>query len=141
MNLLLNVLWIVTGGIWMALGWLIAAAVLAVTLIGLPWSAAALRIALYTLLPFGYRVVPREAFTGHRDVASGPLGAVGNLIWLVLAGWWLALGHLIAALVLAVTVIGIPFAWAHLKLAGLALWPIGRVVVPADQWQRMPTWR
>ena len=57
---------------------------------------------------------------------------IGNIVWLVLAGWWLALGHLIAAIVLAVTIIGIPFAWAYLKLAGIALWPIGRMIVPAD---------
>ena len=127
-NLLLNVLCIVTGGIWMAAGWLVAAAIMAVTIIGLPWSLAALRIAQYTLLPFGFRVVDRP---------SGPLGgapsALGNLIWLLLAGWWLALGHLILAIGLGITVIGIPFAWAHLKLAGLTLWPLGREVVPRDQ--------
>jgi uncharacterized membrane protein YccF (DUF307 family) len=59
-----------------------------------------------------------------------PLGE-GNIIWLVLAGWWLALGHVITAVLMAVTIIGIPFAWAHLKLAGIALWPIGKVIVPA----------
>jgi uncharacterized membrane protein YccF (DUF307 family) len=60
------------------------------------------------------------------------LGFLGNLIWLVLAGWWLALGHLIAAVLLAITLVGIPFAWAHLKLAGIALWPIGKVIVPIE---------
>ena len=62
---------------------------------------------------------------------TGPLGLIGNLIWLVLAGWWLALGHVVTAIALAITIIGLPFAWAHLKLAGIALWPIGKVIVPA----------
>jgi uncharacterized membrane protein YccF (DUF307 family) len=65
-------------------------------------------------------------------VGTGPLGEIGNIVWIVLAGWWLALGHLIAAIILAVTIIGIPFAWAHLKLAGIALWPIGKMIVPAE---------
>ncbi len=132
LSLLLNVLWIVTGGFWMAVGWVVAGLVLAITIIGLPWARAAFNIAAYTLLPFGYRVVSRAEYTGHEDLGSGPLGTLGNIIWLVLAGWWLALGHLATAVLLAVTIIGIPFAWAHLKLAGLAVWPIGRMVVPAD---------
>jgi hypothetical protein len=65
------------------------------------------------------------------DIGTGPLGLIGNLIWLLLAGWWLALAHIATAVVLAVTIIGIPFAWAHVKLAGIALWPIGKVIVQA----------
>src|SRR5215470_7098235 len=129
--LLLNVLWIVCGGLWMALGWLVAAIVMAITIIGLPWARAAFNIAAYTLVPFGQRAVPRDLYTGREDIGTGPLGLIGNIIWFVLAGWWLALGHLIAAIVLAITIVGIPFAWAHLKLAGLALWPIGKTIVPA----------
>jgi uncharacterized membrane protein YccF (DUF307 family) len=132
MRLILNILWIVTGGVWMAAAWLFAAVLLAVTIVGLPWSAAALRIAAYSLLPFGHRAIPRADLTGGGELASGPLGVLGNLIWFVLAGWWLALGHLVAAVVLACTIIGIPFAWAHLKLAGLAMWPIGMVIVPNE---------
>jgi len=124
-SLLLNVLWIVVGGFYMAAGWLIAAVIMMITIIGIPWARAALTMALYTMLPFGHTVVDRP--TG---IGSGPLGFLGNLLWLVLAGWWLALGHLITALLFAVTIIGLPFAWAHLKLAGLALWPIGKDVVP-----------
>ena len=132
MSLILNILWILCGGLPMALGWLLAAALMCISIIGLPWAPAALRIAGYTLLPFGHRVVSRAGFTGYEDLGTGPLGLVGNLLWLIVAGWWLALGHLAAALVLALTIIGIPFAWAHLKLAGLALWPIGKTIVPAD---------
>ena len=131
MSLLLNVLWIVFGGAWMALGWLVAAVIMAITIIGLPWARAALNIAAYTLLPFGQRAVSRAEHTGREDVGTGLLGFTGNLVWLVLAGWWLALGHLVTALLLAVTILGIPFAWAHLKLAGIALWPIGKMIVPA----------
>jgi len=131
-SFLLNLLWIVFGGLWMALGWVIAAVLMAITIIGLPWTRAALNIALYTLLPFGQTAVSRAAYTGQEDLGTGPLGAIGNLIWLVLAGWWLALGHLITAVVLAITIIGIPFAWAHLKLARIALWPIGKMIVPIE---------
>src|ERR1700704_6775823 len=130
-SLLLNFLWIVLGGAGMAFGWLIAAVIMAITIIGIPWARAAFNIAAYTLLPFGFKAVRRDSLTGQSDIGTGPLGLIGNLIWLVLAGWWLALGHLATAIVLAVTIIGIPFAWAHLKLAGIALWPIGKVIVPA----------
>jgi uncharacterized membrane protein YccF (DUF307 family) len=129
-SILLNLFWILLGGAWMAAGWLVAAIVMAITIIGLPWAKAAFNIAIYTLLPFGQQAVRRDQLTGQPDIGTGPLGVIGNLIWLVLAGWWLALGHLVTAVLLAVTIIGIPFAWAHLKLAGIALWPIGREIVP-----------
>ena len=132
-RLILNVLWIITGGIWMALAWVVAALIMIVTIIGIPWARAAFNIAFYTLLPFGHKAVPRYLVTGHDDLGTGPLGFIGNIIWFVLAGWWLALAHLVEAILLAITIIGIPFAWAHLKLAGLALWPIGKVIVPEDQ--------
>src|SRR5262245_46397091 len=131
-SLLLNLLWIVCGGLWMALGWVIAAVVMAITIVGLPWARAAFSIAAYTLLPFGYKAVPRDEYFGRQDVGTGPLGVIGNIVWLLLAGWWLALGHLVTAILLAVTIVGIPFAWAHLKLAGLALWPIGKAIVPVQ---------
>jgi uncharacterized membrane protein YccF (DUF307 family) len=134
-SVLLNLLWIVFGGVWMAVGWIVAAAIMAITIIGLPWARAAFNIAIYTLLPFGQRAVSRAVYTGHEDLGTGPLGTLGNIIWLILAGWWLALGHLLFALGLAVTIIGLPFAWAHLKLAGLALWPIGKMIVPIEEAQ------
>jgi len=132
-SLLLNIAWMVFGGLEMAVGWLIAAVIMAITIIGLPWARAAFNIALYTLLPFGRKAVSRTEYLGVDDFGTGPFGAIGNIVWLVLAGWWLALGHLIAAVLLAVTIIGIPFAWAHLKLAGVALWPIGKMIVDADE--------
>ena len=128
---ILNFLWVFTGGLWMAAAWLFAALLMAVSIVGLPWARAAITIAAYTLLPFGFTIASRAEVRGYEDIGTGPLGFVGNLVWLVLAGWWLALLHLAHAALLAITIIGIPFAWAHLKLAGLALWPIGKVIVPA----------
>ena len=131
LSFLLNILWIVFGGLWMAVGWVIAAIIMAITIIGLPWAWSAINIASYTLMPFGRKAVSRAEYSGH-DFGTGPFGLLGNIIWLVLAGWWLALAHLITAVLLAVTIVGIPFAWAHLKLAGIALWPIGKIIVPSD---------
>ena len=131
LSFLLNLLWIVCGGFYMAVGWIVAAVIMAITIIGLPWARAAFNIASYALLPFGRKAVSRADHLGTHDIGTGPFGLLGNIIWLVLAGWWLALGHLVTAVLLAITIIGIPFAWAHLKLAGIALWPIGKVIVPA----------
>ena len=130
--LILDLLWIVFGGIWLAIGWLIAAVIMAITIVGLPWARAAFNIASYALLPFGRKAVSRAEYYGREDIGTGPLGVIGNIVWLLLAGWWLALGHLLTAIALAITIIGIPFAWAHLKLAGIALWPIGKMIVEAD---------
>src|SRR5216684_1561452 len=122
--LVLNILWVVFGGLWMAIAWLVAGALMVVTIIGIPWARAAFAMAGYAFLPFGRRAMSRAQYQGY--------GILGNIIWLVLAGWWLAVGHLGIALIQAATIIGLPFAWAHLKLAGFALWPIGRVIVPVD---------
>jgi uncharacterized membrane protein YccF (DUF307 family) len=131
--LLLNVLWIVFGGLYMAVGWLFAALIMVITIVGIPWARAAFNIASYALLPFGRKAVSRAEFLGAEDVGTGPFGLLGNIVWLVFAGWWLALGHLVTAILLGITIIGIPFAWAHLKLAGIALWPIGKMIVEADE--------
>ena len=117
----------------MALGWMLAALIMAITIIGLPWARAAWNIAIYTFLPFGQVALPRDEVAGRDDLGTSPLGMIGNLIWLLLAGWWLALGHVVTAVPLALTIIGIPFAWAHLKLALLSLWPIGRTIVSVEE--------
>jgi uncharacterized membrane protein YccF (DUF307 family) len=136
LSLLLNLLWIVFGGLEMAVGWIVAAVIMAITIIGLPWARAAFNIAVYTLLPFGQTAVSRADYTGREDLGTGPLGTLGNILWFIFAGWWLALGHLLFAVGLAITIIGLPFAWAHLKLAGLALWPIGKMIVPIEETRR-----
>ena len=122
LSLLLNILWLLCGGLEAALAWLIAAGLMAITIIGLPWAFGALRIALYTLLPFGQEMRSRPD--------AGLLSTLGNIVWFVLAGWWLAIIHLVLALALAITIIGLPFAWAHLKLAGASLFPLGKEIVP-----------
>src|ERR1700748_1868857 len=119
-SIFLNILWLLLGGVWMAAGWFVAAIIRAITIIALPWARAAFNIAAYTLLPFGQKAVRRDSLTGQSDIGTGPLGLIGNLIWLLLAGGWLALGHIATAIGLAVTIVGIPFAWAHVKLAGIA---------------------
>jgi uncharacterized membrane protein YccF (DUF307 family) len=122
MRLLLNILWFIFGG-WIAgTMWVLAGVILAVTIIGLPWTPAAFRIAGFAYWPFGKIVVDR---------AAGATSLLLNIVWLVLAGWWLALHHLILAVGLAVTIIGIPFAWQHLKLAIISLAPVGKAVVEA----------
>ena len=131
MTLLLNILWLIFGGIWMGLAWLVAGVLMIVTIVGIPWARAAFTIAGFSFVPFGRIAVDRRAVTGRADIGTGPLGLLGNVIWFVLAGWWLALGHLATAILLAVTIIGIPFAFQHLKLALLALAPIGKEIVPA----------
>lgn len=130
-SLFLNVLWIVFGGFWMAACWFVAGVLMILTVVTLPWAGAAFRIGWYTMLPFGQTVVPRAA-CGYES-PGGLFGLIGNIIWLLLAGWWLALAHLATAAALALTLIGAPFAWAHLKLALLALWPIGQMVVTVEE--------
>lgn len=136
LRLVLNIAWIFTGGLWMAAGWLFASLLMVITIIGIPWARAGFNIALYAFLPFGHRAVSRARFADSEDFGTGPLGLLGNLIWLVLAGWWLAIAHLITAAALIVTIIGIPFGWAHIKLAAIALWPIGRMIVTVEEAER-----
>ncbi len=119
MRLLLNILWFVLGGWISGSLWLLAGAILAITIVGLPWTPAAFRIASFSYWPFGRVVVDRD---------PGVSSVVLNVLWFVLAGWWLALHHIILAAGLAVTVIGIPFAWQHVKLAILSLTPVGKGV-------------
>lgn len=127
-NFLMNILWLLLGGFWLAIGWYLAGVVMAITIIGLPWTRACFVLGNLSMWPFGKEVVDRRDVTGH-DIGTGTLGFLGNIIWFVLAGVWLAIGHLLAAVANFVTIIGIPFALQHLKLAGLALAPIGKTVI------------
>ena len=126
---LLNVLWFICGGLVTGLGWLLAGVLLAITIVGLPYAGAAWRIAGFAFWPFGKEIVSREILTGRHDLGTGPLGFLLNVVWFVLAGWWLALGHLVVAVAEAISIIGIPFAIKDLQLAYIALAPIGREVV------------
>src|SRR5262249_38658571 len=113
-------------------GWVLAAVIMAITIIGLPWARAAFNIASYTLLPVRRRAGLRAEDFGRPHLGPRAVGLLGHIIWLGLGGRGGAPRHLLSARLLAVTIIGIPFAWAHLKLAGIALWPIGKEIVAAD---------
>jgi uncharacterized membrane protein YccF (DUF307 family) len=129
MRLLLNILWFIFGGFVSGTLWLLAGALLAITIIGLPWAGAAFRMAGFSYVPFGRQVVDRQLITGREDLGTGGAGFLLNVIWFVLAGWWLALHHLVIAVAQFVSIIGIPFAIQHVKLAVIALAPIGKSVV------------
>ena len=130
MTFLLNVLWFVLGGFWSGISWFVGGVILAITVVGLPWTAAAFRIGLFSFAPFGRGVEPRDAVNGRGDLGTGALGMILNVLWFLLAGWWIALGHLVIAVAQAITIIGIPFAIQHVKLAGLALAPVGKTITP-----------
>lgn len=123
-NLVLNILWVVFCGFWLALGYLVAALICFVLIITIPFGIASLRIAGFVLWPFGRTTVPK------RTAGLGSL--IGNVIWVIVAGWWLALEHLITSIPMFLSVIGIPFGWANLKLIPLSLMPLGQEVVPVD---------
>ena len=127
-RLILNILWFIFGGWLSGLLWLFGGAVLALTVVGLPWSFAAWRIASYSFWPFGREVVWRDEFTGREDIGTGGVGVVLNVIWFLFAGWYIALSHLLIAVAESITIIGIPFALKDLELAKLALAPIGRTI-------------
>ena len=129
MTLLLNLLWFIFGGWLSSLLWLLAGVILAISIVGLPWTGAAFRIAGFSAWPFGREVVDRRLIARRGDAGTGLGGDLMNVVWLVFAGWWLALHHVALAIGLACTLIGIPFAWQHLKLAWLSLAPVGKAVV------------
>lgn len=124
-----NILWLILGGFVMGLGWWLAGALAFITIVGIPWGRACFVIGQFAFLPFGREAVDRASVTGRQDIGTGPLGLLGNIIWFVFAGVWLGMGHLVSALACFITVIGIPFGIQHLKLAVLALMPIGKTIV------------
>lgn len=123
MRLLLNVVWLIFGGLIMVLGYLLAGVICCLLIITIPFGIAAFRIAAFALWPFGQRIVDRP------DAGAG--SAVGNILWVIVAGWWLALGHITAGIALCVTIIGIPLGLAHFKLIPVSLLPLGKQIVPA----------
>ncbi len=129
MALVLNILWFVFGGFISGTLWLLAALLLAITIVGLPWAAAAVRIGLFSYAPFGRHVVARSAVNGRGDLGTGPFGFLLNVIWVLLAGWWLALHHVLIGLAQLVSIIGIPFGLQHFKLALISFAPVGQTVV------------
>jgi len=126
MKTLLNVIWLVLAGFWLALAYLVAAIILAITIIGLPFAKQALKLGVYAFWPFGRELV-------QSPTRMKGLSVVGNVLWFVLAGWWLALGHLITGVLLCLTIIGIPLGIGDIKMAGAALVPFGRQIVRVSE--------
>jgi uncharacterized membrane protein YccF (DUF307 family) len=124
MRLILNVIWLVLCGWWMAILYLVAGLIAFILIITIPFGIAAWRIAGYVLWPFGRQIEPR------RDAGIGSL--IGNIIWIVLIGWWLALGHLVSGIALCLTIIGIPLGLANFKIIPISLLPLGVRIVPGS---------
>ncbi|MEY8014658.1 YccF domain-containing protein [Mycobacterium servetii] len=124
MRTILNVVWLVFGGLWMAAGYLVAALVCFLLIVTIPFGFASLRIASYTLWPFGRTLVDKPT--------AGTGALLGNIIWVLLFGVWLAIGHLVSAVAMALTVIGLPLALANLKLIPVSLMPLGKQIISSD---------
>ncbi|GGU63673.1 hypothetical protein GCM10010211_30890 [Streptomyces albospinus] len=125
MKFILNILWLILSGFWMALGYALAGLICCILIVTIPFGIASFRIAGYALWPFGRTTVER------RDAGAGSV--IGNIIWIVFAGWWLALGHIVTGIALCVTIIGIPFGIANFKMIPISLLPLGREIVPIDE--------
>jgi uncharacterized membrane protein YccF (DUF307 family) len=129
MRSILNFLWFIFGGFFMGLAWWFFGILAFITIIGIPWGKACFVIGQFTFLPFGREAVSRNVLNKKDDIGTGTLGFIGNVIWFIFAGVWLAIGHLGSALACFITIIGIPFGIQHLKLAVISLAPIGKTIV------------
>lgn len=127
-----NFLWFIFGGFFMGLGWWFAGLLAFISIVGIPWGRACIVMGNLAFLPFGKEAINREDLSTTKDIGTGLWGTVGNIVWFLCLGLWLALGHVIVALLSFVTIIGIPFGIQHLKLAGIALAPIGKTVVSKE---------
>lgn len=125
MRTLLNLIWLVLSGLWMALGYFLAGIICCVLIVTIPFGVAAFRIGAFALWPFGRTVV--------RKPGAGVMSTIGNVIWIVVAGLWLAIGHLLSGIALCITIIGIPLGIASFKLVPISLMPLGKDIVPTDQ--------
>jgi uncharacterized membrane protein YccF (DUF307 family) len=121
-NLLLNVIWLIFGGLVVTLGWLLVGVICCVLVVTIPFGLAAFRIAGFTVWPFGRQVIPRES--------AGVPSLIGNILWLIVAGVWLTIGHAVVGAVLCLSIIGIPLGLGHFKLIPVSLFPLGTVIVP-----------
>jgi len=132
MSAIANLIWFVFGGFVMGLGWWLAGLVMLISIVGIPWARACFVLGTFCFFPFGREAIDRRELTGRGDLGTGTLGVVGNILWFVFAGIWLAIGHVLSAVANFVTIIGIPFGIQHLKLAACALAPVGKTVVPKE---------
>ena len=129
MRVLLNVIWLVFGGLWLALGYAVVGIVMCILIITIPFGIASFRIALFCIWPFGRTLIRRD------DAGAGSV--IGNVIWFILAGWWLAIGHLVTGVLMCLTIIGIPLGLANFKLIPVSLTPFGREIVDIDEAERL----
>ncbi|WP_258080648.1 YccF domain-containing protein [Nocardia nova] len=120
----LNVLWLIFAGFWLAVGYFLAGILCCILIITIPFGIASFRIGAYVLWPFGREVVAKPG--------AGAPSLIGNIIWVIFAGFWLAIGHLVTSIPLFVSIIGIPFGWANLKLIPVSLMPLGREIVSSE---------
>ncbi|MFH0988855.1 MAG: YccF domain-containing protein [bacterium] len=127
-----NLIWFVFGGIFMGLAWWFIGLIAFLSIVGIPWGKACFVIGQFTFFPFGREAISRKDLTLKDDIGTGALGSLGNIIWFIFAGLWLAIGHVLSALLCFVTIIGIPFGVQHLKLAGISLAPIGKTIVTKE---------
>ena len=125
MRFILNVIWLVLCGFWMAIGYVVAGVICCILIITIPFGVASFRLAGFVLWPFGRTIV-------RKDGAGAP-SLIGNVLWFLLAGLWIAIAHVVAGVALCLTIIGIPFGWANLKLAAVALAPLGKDIVSSDE--------
>ncbi|ENM3762025.1 YccF domain-containing protein [Vibrio cholerae] len=128
-----NIIWFLCGGIVMGLAWWLVGVLAFISIIGIPWGRACFVIGNFSFWPFGYEAVSRDELTDQTDIGTSGFGVLGNIIWFILAGFWLAVGHILSAVACFITIIGIPFALQHLKLAVISLAPIGKTVVPIEE--------
>ncbi|EGQ8161490.1 YccF domain-containing protein [Vibrio parahaemolyticus] len=133
MRTLGNIIWFLFGGVFMGLLWWLFGILAFISIIGIPWGRACFVMGNFSFFPFGKEAVSRDELTNEMDIGTSPLGVIGNVLWFVFAGLWLAIGHVLSAAACFVTIIGIPFALQHLKLAVISLAPIGKTVVTSEE--------
>ncbi|WP_421740382.1 YccF domain-containing protein [Cellulomonas sp.] len=125
MKTLLNIIWLVLAGFWLALGYVLAGIICCILIVTIPFGIASFRMASYALWPFGRTVVDKPT--------AGAWSVIGNVIWVIVAGWWLALMHIITGIAEAITIVGIPLALANWKMVPISLFPLGKQIVPSDR--------
>lgn len=132
MRILGNFLWFVLGGVLMGIIWWIMVLICFISIIGIPWAKACFVIGQFTFFPFGKEAISRKELYLTEDIGTSVFGIIGNIIWFLLFGIWLAIAHIANAIFCFITIIGIPFGIQHLKLAGIALFPIGQTIVDKE---------
>ena len=132
LRLIGNFLWFILGGVLMGLAWWFVGLLCFVSIIGIPWGRAAFVMGQFSFFPFGKEAISRKELYAKEDIGTSGLGMMGNIVWFILFGWWLALGHVFSAIANFLSIIGIPFGIQHLKLAGIALAPIGKTIVDKE---------